>query len=336
MRRWPEDDPEQTAMLINSAVYDDGRMVAEPALDDVSEALEARPSGFVWIALRDPTEDELNRLQHELDLPPLAVEDARKGHQRPKVEEYGDITFAAMHLLENGPDELEVGEVHVFVGPRFVVSVRHRSNQGFLGVRGRAEREPELLRQGPGFVLYALMDAVVDRYIPLMDGIEAELESLEETMFLPRQDRQAVVQKLFALKQRLATLRHAVTPLLEVAGKLHGGRVPSVCKAMQDYFRDVYDHLVRIQASIDAARETIIAATQVNLTLVTLDESLVTKRLAAWAAIFAASTALAGIWGMNFEKMPELKWAFGYPMALGVIVLVSGALYWRFKRLGWL
>ncbi|HEV6967208.1 MULTISPECIES: magnesium and cobalt transport protein CorA [Roseateles] len=323
-------------MLINSAVYDDGRIVAEPGLDGVSEAL-ARQSGFVWIALRDPTDDELGRLQHELDLPPLAVEDARKGHQRPKVEEYGDMLFAAMHLLDAGPDgELQVGEVHVFVGARFVVSVRHRSDRGFLGVRDRSEREPHLLRLGPGFVFYALMDAVVDRYFPLIDAVEAELEHLEATMFQAGQDRQAVVQRLFALKQRLATLRHAVTPLLEVTAKLHGGRVPAVCKAMQDYFRDVYDHLVRIQASIDAARETIIAATQVNLTLVTIDESLVTKRLAAWAAIFAASTALAGIWGMNFEKMPELKWAFGYPMALGAIGLVSGALYWRFKRLGWL
>ncbi|CAM3886281.1 magnesium and cobalt transport protein CorA [Roseateles saccharophilus] len=323
-------------MLINSAVYHDGRIVAEPGLDGVSEALESR-SGFVWIALRDPTDDELGLLQRELDLPPLAVEDARKGHQRPKVEEYGDMLFAAMHLLEVGADgNLEVGEVHVFVGPRFVVSVRHNSQQGFLGVRGRAEREPHLLGQGPGFVFYALMDAVVDRYFPLIDAVEAELEQVEESMFQPGQDRQAVVQKLFGLKQRLATLRHAVTPLLEVTSKLHGGRVPAVCMALQDYFRDVYDHLLRIQGSIDAARETIIAATQVNLTLVTIDESLVTKRLAAWAAIFAASTALAGVWGMNFEKMPELKWAFGYPMALGAILLVSGALYWRFKRLGWL
>lgn len=322
-------------MLINSVVYEDGRVVAEPSLEGVSEALEST-AGFVWIALRDPSDAELDLLQRELDLPPLAVEDARKGHQRPKLEEYGDMLFAAMHLLEDGPEGLEVGEVHVFVGARFIVSVRHRSAQGFLGVRGRAEREPDLLRQGPGFVFYALMDAVVDRYFPHMDAIEAELEQLEATMFQPRQNRQDVVERLFGLKQRLATLRHAVTPLLEVTAKLHGGRVPVVCKALQDYFRDVYDHLLRIQASIDAARETIIAATQVNLTLVTLDESLVTKRLAAWAAIFAASTALAGIWGMNFEHMPELKWAFGYPMALTVIVLVSGALYWRFKRLGWL
>jgi len=322
-------------MLINSAIYDDGHLVAEPGLDRVAEALQAQ-AGFVWIALRDPGDEELEQLQRELDLPPLAVEDARKGHQRPKVEEYGDMLFAAMHLLEEGAEGLQIGEVHVFVGPRFIVSVRHNSQQGFLGVRGRCEREPDLLRQGPGFVFYALMDAVVDRYFPLMDAVDAELEQLEATMFQSGQDRQAVVQQLFALKQRLATLRHAVTPLLEVASKLHGGRVPAVCKAMQDYFRDVYDHLVRIQASIDAARETIIAATQVNLTLVTIDESLVTKRLAAWAAIFAASTALAGIWGMNFERMPELKWALGYPMALGAIAAVSGVLYWRFKRLKWL
>lgn len=322
-------------MLINSAVYEDGRIVAEPGLERVAEAL-ATTSGFVWIALRDPSDEELALLQRELALPPLAVEDARKGLQRPKLEEYGEMLFAAMHLLEAVPDGLEVGEVHVFVGARFVVSVRHRSSQGFLGVRGRAEREPELLRQGPGFVFYALMDAVVDRYFPLIEAIEAELDRLETTMFQPRQDRQAVVERLFGLKQRLTTLRHAVTPLLEVASKLHGGRVPVVCKPMQDYFRDVYDHLLRIQASIDAARETIIAATQVNLTLVSIDESLVTKRLAAWAAIFAASTALAGIWGMNFEYMPELRWVFGYPLALGAIALVSGALYWRFRRLGWL
>jgi magnesium transporter len=322
-------------MLINSAVYDDGRIVDEPGLEGVGAALQ-RQSGFVWIALKDPSEEELARLQQELNLPPLAVEDARKGQQRPKLEEYGDMIFAAMHLLEAGPEGLDVGEVHVFVGPRFVVSVRHRSAQGFLGVRGRAEREPELLRQGPGFVFYALMDAVVDRYFPHMDAVEAELEKLEATMFQPRQDREMVVQQLFELKQRLATLRHAVTPLLEVSSKLHGGRVPMVCKQMEDYFRDVYDHLLRIQASIDAARETIIAATQVNLTLVTIDESHVTKRLAAWAAIFAASTALAGIWGMNFESMPELKWAWGYPMALGAIGLVCGVLYWRFKRLKWL
>jgi len=322
-------------MLINCVVYEEGRVVAEPELNQVANAL-ANSAGFVWVALRDPSDEELAELQAALDLPALAIEDARKGQQRPKLEEYGEILFAVMHLLEAKPDGMEIGEVHVFVGPRFVVSVRHRSSKHFLGVRERCEREPHLLRLGPGFVMYALMDAVVDRYFPLIDEIEEELDQLEARIFELQADRHAHVRRLFGLKQRLAFLRHAVAPLIEVAGKLHGGRVPAVCERTEDYFRDVHDHLVRILASLDAGRETIIAATQVNLTLVTLDESTVTKRLAGWAAIFAASTALAGIWGMNFEHMPELKWAWGYPMALGVIAAVGGLLYWRFKRAGWL
>lgn len=322
-------------MLINCVIYQEGRVVAEPELDDIGQAL-ARHEGFVWVALRDPTDAELGQLQASLNLPSLAVEDASKGHQRPKLEEYGDLLFAAMHLLGSGPEGLVVGEVHVFVGPRFIVSVRHRNAQGFLGVRERCEREPHLLRKGPGYVFYALMDAVVDRYFPLIDAVEAELEALEAGIFDPQVDRQSQVRRLFALKQRLATLRHAVAPLLEATSKLHGGRVPQVCEEVQDYFRDVHDHLIRILASIDGGRDTIASATQVNLTLVTMEESVVTKRLAAWAAIFAASTALAGIWGMNFETMPELKWAWGYPMALGGIVAVCGLLYWRFKRSGWL
>lgn len=322
-------------MLINCVLYDQGRVAAEPTLDGVSAALAAH-AGFVWVALRDPTDEELSLLQRELDLPALAMEDTRHGHQRPKLEEYGELLFAVMHLLENGPDGTEVGEVHVFVGPRFVASVRHRSQRHFLGVRERCEREPHLLKLGPGFVLYALMDAVVDSYFPLIDAVEAELETLEDRMFEPQTDRQSLVRRLYALKQRLAPLRHAVSPLMEVAGKLHGGRVPQACSQVQDYFRDVHDHLARILANAEAARETVSSATQVNLTLVTLDESAVTKRLAAWAAIIAAPTAMAGIWGMNFERMPELKWIWGYPAALGAMAVVCGALYHRFRRAGWL
>ncbi|RTL21577.1 MAG: magnesium and cobalt transport protein CorA [Burkholderiales bacterium] len=322
-------------MLINCVIYEEGRVVAESDLQGMAAVLASRP-GFLWVALRDPSDAELDQLQAALDLPALAMEDTRHGQQRPKLEEYGDTLFAALHMLEPKADGMSVGELHIFVGPRFVVSVRHRSGRHFLGVRERCEREPHLLRQGPGFVMYALMDAVVDGYFPLVDDVEAQLEALEADIFEPLADRYDTVRSLFALKQRLATLRHAVAPLLEVAGKLHGGRVPAVCSQSQDYFRDVHDHLVRILASIDAGRETLIAATQVNLTLVTLDESNVTKRLAAWAAIFAASTALAGIWGMNFQHMPELHWTWGYPMALGVIGSVGGLLYWRFKRSGWL
>jgi magnesium transporter len=179
------------------------------------------------------------------------------------------------------------------------------------------------------------MDAVVDRYFPLLDAIETELDEIETQIF----DRGATrlnIERLYSLKRRATVLRHAVAPLLEVAGKLHGGRVPAVCAQTQDYFRDVHDHLARINLSIDAIRDTIGTAIQVNLSMATIEESETTKRLAAYAAIFAVSTALAGIWGMNFERMPELKWEYGYPLALGIIAAAGGLLFWRFRRAGWL
>jgi magnesium transporter len=228
-----------------------------------------------------------------------------------------------------------LGEMAVFVGENFVLSTRRESEPGFLGVRQRCEREPEHLKRGAGFVLYALMDEVVDRYFPLLDRLETELEEIEARIFDRGQARHNI-ERLYALKQRAALVRHAVAPLVEVAGKLHGGRVPAVCQQSQEYFRDVHDHLVRISTALDGIRETLATAIQVNLSMVTIEESEVTKRLAAWAAIFAVSTALAGIWGMNFEFMPELKWEWGYPLALGVIAASGGLLFWRFRRAGWL
>jgi len=321
-------------MLINCVAYQDGRKVADIAVDDISDWLQ-KPDCFVWVALRDATDEELRQMQEEFDLHELAVEDARNGHQRPKIEEYGDILFVVMHLLEMDDGEVTTGEVAIFVGTNFVLSVRNGSKQGFLGVRERSEREPELLRHGAGFVFYALMDAVVDRYFPLLDVIEVDLDEIESHIF-DRGAARSNIQRLYALKRRASVLRHAVAPLLEVAGKLHGGRVPSVCATTQEYFRDIHDHLARINAAIDGIRDTIGTAIQVNLSMVAIEESETTKRLAAWAAIFAVSTALAGICGMNFEWMPELKWTYGYPMALAIIVGAVGFLYWRFRRTGWL
>ncbi|HJV68986.1 magnesium and cobalt transport protein CorA [Ideonella sp.] len=321
-------------MLINCVAYEDGRKLADLSAEEISDYL-GRPGCFVWVALRDATDDELAQMQVEFGLHDLAVEDARHGHQRPKLEEFGGTLFLVMQLLEVERGELHVGEVDVFVGANFVLSVRNRSAQHFLGVRERCEREPHLLRHGAGFVFYALMDAVVDRYFPLLDAIETDLDEIETQIF----DRGAArwnIERLYALKRRATVLRHAVAPLLEVASKLHGGRVPAVCVSTQEYFRDVHDHLVRINGSIDAIRDTIGTAIQVNLSMVTIEESETTKRLAAWAAIFAVSTALAGIWGMNFEGMPELKWHYGYPMALGLIAGAAGLLWWRFRRAGWL
>jgi magnesium transporter len=297
----------------------------------------ARPGCFVWVALQDATPAELDEMQREFALHELAVEDARHGHQRPKIEEYGDSLFVVMHLIEPEPEGggLSVGEVDVFAGRNYVLSVRSRSRMGFLGVRKRCEREPERLSMGPGFVLYALMDAVVDRYFPILDALEAEIEAIEEHIFT-KGAALASIRSLYQLKQRLMVLRHAVAPLLDAAGKLHGGRVPEVCVGAQDYFRDVVDHLSRIQASIDSIRDMIATAIQVNLSMVNIEEAEVTKRLAAWAAIFAVCTAFAGIWGMNFEHMPELQWKYGYA---GALALIGGAcvyLYRRFRRAGWL
>ena len=324
-------------MIINCAVYENGRKRADIHADDISHWLQ-QPGCFVWVALQDPDAAELAQLQEEFDLHELAVEDARKGHQRPKMEEYGNTLFVVMHLLDPSfqvDSDEPVGELAVFAGPNFVLSVRTRCAQNFMAVRQRCEREPELLQHGAGFVLYALMDAAVDRYFPLLDDFETELEDVEEHIFTPGAAR-GNIERLYALKRRTGMLRHAVAPLLDVLGKLHGGRVPPVCAGVQEYFRDVHDHVTRIAGTTESVRDTIGTAIQVNLSMVTIEESETTKQLAAWAAIFAASTALAGIWGMNFAGMPELKWMYGYPIALSVILTTGVVLYWRFRKAGWL
>ena len=322
-------------MLINCVAYQDGKKLADIEVRQIGEHL-ARPQCFVWVALRDASDSELDEMQAQFGLHDLAVEDAKHGQQRPKVEEYDRQLFIVLNTIElDAVDQLRVGEVHIFAGPNFVLSVRNRSQHSLLGVRQRTEQEPELLRNGPGFVLYALMDAVVDRYFPVIDTMESELEGIEEQIFAPGSAR-SNIEQLYALKQRVQTVKHAVNPLLESTGKLWSGRVPMVCENNREYLRDVYDHLLRINVSLDTLRETIVTAIQVNLSMVTIEETETTKRLAAWAGIFAAATALAGIWGMNFEHMPELKWQYGYPAAIGVIATVCVLLYRRFRRVGWL
>lgn len=321
-------------MLLNCVAYQNGVKIAEPTVEEISDYLD-RGDCFVWVAMRDPTEAELEKMQEEFGLHNLAIEDARHGHQRPKVEEYGDTLFIAMHLVEQVDSELLVGEVHVFAGRNFILSIRSRSRQHLLGVRERCEREPELLKLGSGFVLYALMDAVVDRYFPLIDALELQLEAIEEHLFDKGYSLDTISQ-LYGLKRKLSVLKHAVVPLMEATGKLYGGRVPPVCASTQDYVRDVYDHLTRINTTIDAMRDTITTAILVSQSTVSIEQNEVNKRLAAWAAIFAVATAFVGVWGMNFRNMPELNLEYGYPMALAVIVTVCGLLYRRFKRAGWL
>lgn len=322
-------------MLINCVAYENGKKLADISATDINTYL-ARKDCFVWVALRDAAEEELTQMQAAFDLHELAVEDARHGHQRPKIEEYGDSIFVAMHMPETGPDgEFNVGEVNIFAGTNYILSVRNRNKRDFLGVRARCEREPELLQQGSGFVLYALMDAVVNRYFPLVNALESELEKVEAQIFVKGAAR-ANVERMYGLKRDAMVLKHAVAPLVEAVSKLHGGRVPRICANTQEYFRDVHDHMVRIDAAIDRIRDTIGTAVQVSLSMVTIEDNETTKKLAAWAGIFAVATAFVGIWGMNFAHMPELQWEYGYPAALITIATVCGLLYRHFKRAGWL
>jgi len=322
-------------VLINCVAYQNGIRLTDLEVDEISDYLE-KPGCFVWVALRDATPEELDKMKEEFHLHELAVEDARHGHQRPKLEEYGDSLFVVMHLFEHEKEEISLGELNVFVGPNYILSVRNRSRQHFIDVRERCEREQQLLKEGSSFVLYALMDAVVDRYFPIIDQLESELEQIEEQIFTKGIAARSNIEQLYSLKRNVMVLKHAVSPLMEVAGKLASSRGPAVCSNIRAYFRDVYDHLLRIDASIDSIRDTIGTAMQVNLSIGAIENNEVSKRLAAWAGIFAAATALAGIWGMNFEHMPELEWEYGYPMALLTICTACFFLYLWFKRIGWL
>jgi magnesium transporter len=321
-------------MLANCAAYQEGRKIADIKPDEIHDHVH-RPECFVWVALVDPGPGELAAMQHEFDLHELAVEDARHGHQRPKIEEYGDSLFAVMHTVELREGELHVGEVDVFVGPNYVLTVRNRTAKGFAEVRARCEREPHLLKEGAAFVLYVLMDTVVDRYFPILDSLETELENIEERMFANASGR-ANVEELYGLKQKLMVLKHAVAPLLEGAGRLTGGRVPQICSSTQEYFRDVYDHLVRLNQSIDSLRDMVVTAMSVNLALITTSENETTKRLAAYAALVAIPTMIAGIYGMNFKHMPELDSVWGYPLALASMFAIDAYLFLRFRKARWL
>ena len=321
-------------MLVNCAVYENGKKLTDIPKEDIHLNL-GKPGRFVWVALRDPTPEELEEMRVQFGLHELAVEDALHGNQRPKIEEYGDCVFAVMHTVELDGDELIVGEVDVFVGPDYVLSVRKRTKQGFANVRVRCEREPELMTAGPGYILYALMDTVVDRYFPVIDHLEEELEKIEERIFEGEPARENI-EALYGLKRKLMVLRHAVGPLHEATSKLYGGRVPAVVAGTQEYFRDIYDHLFRINQSIDSLRDMLTTAISVNLSLITVHENETMKQLAAYAALLAVPTMIAGIYGMNFEFMPELKWLYGYPLTLGVIFAADGYLLYRFKKAGWI
>ena len=325
-------------MVINCVAYQNGQKLGDISVEAISDYV-VRPDCFVWVALFEPDDGELEQMAEEFGLHELAVEDARKGQQRPKIEEYGSSMFTVLQTVDIDPaapdgDFIE-GEVAIFVGRNYVLSVRRKTPLGFKGIRARAEAEPENLARGAGFVLYAIMDTVVDRYFPVLARLEADLERLETEIFRTSPSAKNI-EAFYDLKYRLMVLKHAVASLMEATAKMFGGRVPAVCLGSQEYFRDVFDHLVRINAAIDGQREMLQTAVSVALALVGIADSQVTKRLAAYGALITVPTLLAGIYGMNFEHMPELKWAAGYPLTLASMILIDVFLFFKFRRYGWL
>src|SRR5262249_46737911 len=250
-------------VLINCVAYQKGRKLADIPVDQIHLFVN-EPDCFVWVALKDPEPSELEAMQLEFGLHELAVEDARHGHQRPKIEEYGQSLFVVLHMIEVAGDELNVGEVNIFVGRNYVLSVRSRAERGFIDVRARCEEEPELLQHGAAYVLYALTDAVVDRYFPILDSLETQLESVEERIFANQAVR-ANIEALYRLKQKLMILKHAAEPLLDAPSKLFGGRVPVFCAGLQDFFRTFYDHRLPLTKSTDSIRDSLPPPISANL-----------------------------------------------------------------------
>jgi magnesium transporter len=322
--------------VVACAAYAGGCRVADVAIEDISEVL-AKEGLFVWIGLYEPDEPLLKQVQAEFGLHDLAIEDAHMAHQRPKLERYGDSLFIALRTAQPDREQgrIAFGETHLFVGSRYVVSVRHGASLSYAGVRARCEAQPQLLAKGPGFVLHAIMDFVVDQYFPIVDGLEDDLETLEEEIFHERISRETTM-RIYTLKRDLLEIKRGVSPLVDICNRLMRSDLDQIPEAARPYFRDVYDHAIRINEKVDGLRELLSTALEANLSLTTIAQNEATKRITGWAAIFAIPTMIAGVYGMNFEFMPELRWRYGYPVVMTVTVALCGILYYRFKRAGWL
>ena len=325
----------QSNGVINCAAYSGGRRIADLPISDVSEAL-LEQDRFVWIGLYEPTEAILRQVQEEFGLHDLAVEDALAAHQRPKLELYDQSLFVVLRTAQlDAERRLEFGETHVFVGERYVISVRHGSLKSHIGVRARCEASPQLLAKGPGYVLYALMDFIVDQYSPIVEALEEQLQELEDQIFNQKFTRDTT-EHIYRLKRDLLGLKRTVSPLVDVCNRLMRFDLDLIPDDTRLYFRDIYDHVVRVNEMIDNLRELLTTALEANLSLVSVSQNKDTRRLAAWAAIIAVPTMIAGVYGMNFEHMPELQWAYGYYAVMGAMIVVCVGLWFGFRRSGWL
>jgi magnesium transporter len=330
-------------MIIDCAVYHDGdRRPGELALADAFEAAST-DNAFVWIGLYEPDEHEFESVRREFSLHELAVEDAIQAHQRPKLEVYDDSLFVVLKTARylEAEEVVEFGEIMLFLGPQFVVTVRHKPASELRGVRKQIESRPDLLRFGPSAVLYAILDRVVDDYLPVIDGLDQDIKEVEKEVFSEAGSNPA--ERIYMLKREVIEFHQSTAPLTEPLDRLVRGQVPLLHQDMPEYFRDVQDHLLRIVEQVSGFRELLTSVLQANLTQVALLQNEVGMRLntdmrkiSAWVAIVAVPTMIAGIYGMNFDYMPELRWAGGYPGALLAMVVACGFLYRAFKRNGWL
>lgn len=328
-------DPTLPHCVINCAAYDRDGGRRDITLDQISDVLAVDDGSFVWVGLYEPDETILDKLQEEFCLHDLAVEDAHNAHQRPKIEAYGNSLFIAIHTAQKIDNRIRFGETHLFVGPRYLVTVRHGASISYKSARMRMEREPDLLGHGPGAALYAVLDSVVDNFMPIVEGFTQELNELEKDIFA-EDFRNETVRELYDLKRELTRLRMAVSPLQDILGQLARSRGGLIDEEIQLYFRDVLDHAVRINETTDTLREMLTAAVSVNLSLVTVRQGEIVKRLGAWAALLAAPTLIASWYGMNFTHMPELAGQFSYGILISVVVVTCLVLYIGFKRAKWL
>jgi magnesium transporter len=323
-------------MIVDNAVYVNGHRAAEPrSLRETYEALR-QERGVAWIGLYRPTEEEFASVAEEFGLHELAVEDALEAHQRPKIERYGQTLFVVLRPARylDAPEEVEFGEIHVFVGEDFVITVRHGEAPALTEVRRRMEANPDLLRLGPEAILYAIMDRVVDGYAPVVRGLENDIDEIEVEVF---SGNAGVSRRIYELSREVIEFQRAIKPLPGIVGRLIAGfEKYKVAPELQSYLRDVQDHAIEVNDRVVGFRELLQNILSVNLTLVGLQQNNEVKRISAWAAILFAPTLVGTVYGMNFDHMPELHWTFGYPFALALMLVVSVALYAIFKRRDWL
>lgn len=320
--------------IIDCAGYENGIRAKELDINRVQEWFRADSNRFAWIGLHEPDRTLLMQVQQQFGLHDLAVEDVANAHQRPKLEFYGDSLFMVLHTVQQQGSDLVFGETHIFAGRGYVVAVRHGASSSYRELRARCEGNPAMLAKGSDFVLYSLMDFIIDNYMPVMDALEAEASSIENTVLNSEADRE-LVMRVYHLKQKLLKIRSMITPVMDVCSKLVRYDSSLVDEDMRPYFRDVHDHVLRLNDDIRDLMEMLSSTLEANLMLAAVRQNDVMKKLAGCAAMLAAPTAIAGIYGMNFDHMPELHWRFGYGFALALMASACGYLFYRFRKSGW-